>query len=461
MLAAHRDQENRVLAHQAGPAAKQQLQAKMQGGRYPMTPLKVPLNDENANRTIAGKNVLHTKNGAGKSNMVTPLGRSRLREGVPSSTDAELNVLGTEPRTGRAPLGNKTTNAKAKATQQGVKDMVREFEKTQHTVKPTTTKRVKQGQPQLESSKLEVHVDKNPLIVEEDDIEYAAPRPKDLPYESDVIPSGSITFEGMKKENMFKGYYQYYHNPVDENGVYLRDKEMQEQQRRAFKKGDEQILKDMEQFDWSIGDVPGSGEVLKKKQSTLAKSGGLVKKTSHIGPRPPSTLASRQAASALAMAPRASAPMQIRAAKPLAAPRARILPLPGRIPVARAPPTAASAADRATANAASRSTIGYSKGRTALSAIHSRNDSTKEQLPPAAPSPTPRTLIRSVSTASSGSDNTITPARFAQKQVAKTEEWKKLEFLSIFDVEEDEDDMLGGAAQMAEDDDDFQLTTTF
>ena len=75
MLAAHHDQENRVRLHQAVGDSKQQIQAKTPGARFPKTPLKVPLNDENVNRTIGGKAVLQTKNGAGKSSVVTPLGK--------------------------------------------------------------------------------------------------------------------------------------------------------------------------------------------------------------------------------------------------------------------------------------------------------------------------------------------------------------------------------------------------
>lgn len=92
MLAA-RDQENLAFSHQAGAATKQpgqamrQLQPKTPGARFPKTPLKVPLNDENANAGFGGKSVLRTKGnnenistarkgatGLGKSNLVTPLG---------------------------------------------------------------------------------------------------------------------------------------------------------------------------------------------------------------------------------------------------------------------------------------------------------------------------------------------------------------------------------------------------
>ena len=91
MLAAHQDQENLAFSHQAGAAAKQQqqnqgfrtLQPKTPGARYPKTPLKIPLNDENAAHGLGGKSALRPKNNnenltttmgkGGKSNFVTPM----------------------------------------------------------------------------------------------------------------------------------------------------------------------------------------------------------------------------------------------------------------------------------------------------------------------------------------------------------------------------------------------------
>lgn len=79
MLAAHHDQEN-VYVHQAG-ASNKQLGAKTPGARYPKTPLKIPLNDENANHGLGGGKggLLQTKgnNGlvkSGKQALMTPAG---------------------------------------------------------------------------------------------------------------------------------------------------------------------------------------------------------------------------------------------------------------------------------------------------------------------------------------------------------------------------------------------------
>lgn len=94
MLAA-RDQENLAFSHQNGAALKQQqgqvkrqLQPKTPGGRFANTPLKVPLNDENAAHAAGGaksilggrskgnENALTSKGGksVNKSNLTTPSG---------------------------------------------------------------------------------------------------------------------------------------------------------------------------------------------------------------------------------------------------------------------------------------------------------------------------------------------------------------------------------------------------
>lgn len=86
MLAA-RDQENLVSRHQNGATLKQQ-QNNHPGSRYPKTPVKIPLNDENAghmkggaksilgNRTRGNENATTSKGlkGLDKSNFVTPMG---------------------------------------------------------------------------------------------------------------------------------------------------------------------------------------------------------------------------------------------------------------------------------------------------------------------------------------------------------------------------------------------------
>ena len=74
MLAAHNDREN-IYAHQAAAASKQQLQAKTPGARFPKTPLKVPLNDENLNNGLGGKSALRTR---GNNENITTIGKAGM-----------------------------------------------------------------------------------------------------------------------------------------------------------------------------------------------------------------------------------------------------------------------------------------------------------------------------------------------------------------------------------------------
>lgn len=137
MLAA-RDQENLVHGYRTAAAAKslnqenRHQQPKTPGNKVPKTPFKVPLNDENGvmafgggktglktarkgneNLIIGGKRV-----GFGdKAKIVTPSGQSAAK-----GTDIILSriLISSKtlvPQTTRAPLGLKTTNAKAKAIQ--------------------------------------------------------------------------------------------------------------------------------------------------------------------------------------------------------------------------------------------------------------------------------------------------------------------------------------------------------
>lgn len=76
MLAAHHDQENLVQSHQVtGKSGSRQLPPKTPGPRYPKTPLKVPLNDENAPATGAKGLLGAGRNTVGKKQaLATPLG---------------------------------------------------------------------------------------------------------------------------------------------------------------------------------------------------------------------------------------------------------------------------------------------------------------------------------------------------------------------------------------------------
>lgn len=307
-----------------------------------------------------------------------------------------------------------------------------------------------QAAPQVESSKLEVHTDKNPLD-EEEDIEYAPPKLQNPPYESDVFPDGVLTYKGMRPENLFKGYYDYYFNQIDENGMTAQDRRMEESQQRTFQRGDEQILRDMEEFDWSVGDVPESKGLFKVKRDTDASTSVTQpKKATALFPKPPNTINSRKAAAALGMSDKlqnAKASKPVKPAVPTS--KAKSFLMPQRKATQPTVQPTIVARERTTGIVASRSTLGYSKGRSALSANRQPEPVVKK----------PRALSRTASTASSSSDSTITPARFAQKQASK--DWKRPDFMSIFDVDEEANVQVGTLPEPEASDDDFQLPTDF
>ncbi|RFU36141.1 hypothetical protein B7463_g204, partial [Scytalidium lignicola] len=383
MLAA-RDQENLVHGHHTVAASKplnqgiRGLQPKTPGNRFPKTPLKIPLHDENAPAGFGGKSVLKTK-GKDKNAFITPLG----------------------PRN-RAPLGAKTTNAKAKVFQTPAGPAPeKDLEKTQ--AKQTSASRPKSKVPHAEFSKLHIHGDE-PDPLEERDVEYCPPRPKDLPYDSEDFPDGCLNYEPLKPENLFRGFHETYLNPRDENGLTRME--------RTHKESAERAAKLLEESRAALQTKDTNGKPPTTKKTTAVPSKG------------PATLASRQAASALSMIPKSST-TSFTTSKPKPKPKPLTSFLSsGKTPL---PPTALNGTTmrHTSATAASKSTIGYTKGRSASSAIH--NNTT---------TPARRELMRSVSTMSDGSDATITPARFARKSAE--EERRRPAFLAAFDADDED-----------------------
>lgn len=440
MLAAH-DQENLVSIHQTAVNNKQQgttrgLQPKTPGARHPKTPLKVPLNDENAARGLGGKGVLVNKTKSDRSQWVTPAGElftstHTHHTSVASSMSANHNH--TEPRTGRAVLGDKTTNAKARNNQaiNGKNTTTLDAEKSQP--RPITVSRPKPHAPKAESSsKLHILLDQlDPLS---DEVDTNPPPPPGLPYESDVFPAGILTFDAVRPENRMKGYYDYYHNRRDGNGMTRADRETKVAQELRFGEADARIRKDLDEFEWDLGlDSP-------KKVVPLQEPAEMKITRPGTGTKTLSTLTSRRAASALGMASKSS--MTNLQRKPLST-----KPNPGsgatRLPSFMQPtkarqPTTSTLATRprvpsvtinTAAMAASRSTLGYNKGRSVSFLVQSNAKSRSE-----APA---RAFARSDTTAS---DRTVTPASYAMDAAVA-----RPEFISIFDVppEQDDEDRAG------------------
>ncbi|ROW09013.1 hypothetical protein VMCG_02685 [Cytospora schulzeri] len=425
MLAAHKDQENLVSIHQANAVTKNQnqgstrstLQPKTPGARFPKTPLRIPLNDENAVRAMGGKSLLANK---------------------PNGDQAQQQwVTPADPRTGRAVLGDKTTNAKAHVSQQTL---------GKTPANTTTVSRPKSSAPKPESSKLQILQDTSfdPLSSEPDT---NAPPPEPLPYESDVWPAGVLTLDAIRPENRLNGHYEHYHNRRDENGMTRLDREMKAAQEKRFREADAQIRKDLDEgFKWDLGllDSPK-----KTPQVIPARDLGPVEKRP-IRPsgiaKAPLTINSRRAAQALGMTSKLPTAPAIQR-RPLATRRspsanaAAVSKLPSFMRPTLSKPRPVTGVPRAQPSstagiAASRSTLGYTKGRTASSAIHVAGQQARGT--PDAPA---RVLTPTASIASGNSDATVTPASYAKDHpVARPE------FVSIFDEppkdnSEDDDDI--------------------
>ena len=196
-MLASRDQENLAHGHQAAAAAKplnqgvKQLAPKTPGNKVPKTPFKLPLNDENGPVGFGGgktglktgirgnENFMTTKKGGlgDKNAFVTPLGKPIQRFLVFLCCVCSSMRIGLR---NRAPLGLKTTNAKAKAFQTPAPATI-DNDLDKGAQKSATARKAKPRVSHAEMTKLEILGDKNEL--EEREIEYMPPRSKGMhPY---------------------------------------------------------------------------------------------------------------------------------------------------------------------------------------------------------------------------------------------------------------------------------------
>ncbi|KAF2962985.1 hypothetical protein GQX73_g10586 [Xylaria multiplex] len=428
---AARDQENLAFSHQHGAILKQQqgqasrqLAPKTPGGKFSKTPMKVPLNDENGANAMTAK----TLKGGVKSNFMTPM-----------------------TQRARAVLGDKTTNAKARGLQTvNVKSAVKEIEKSQ--AKPQSTVRQRQRDPQVETHKLQVHVEESGSS--EDEIEYCPPRPKILPYESNVFPDGSLSFDPLTMGRVFKGYHRFYFNPLEETGASKRSRRLSGETRKVATVAERNVLKELDDLEWGVEAEtgPGPGTKAAKKASDSTKL--------PVSRKPLSTIRSRNAADVLSMDDTTMS-LQRRAAKTsqigkpvhkksssFAVPALRTS-RPGSAQLSSIPKKSATELD-----ATSRTTIGYNQGRATASLLN-RTSASSHIRKPSSSSTSTFTLThrgklpRSDTTLSNDSDKTITPAIYAHSQAstvaatAEDEVWReRVPFLSIFDPDKcsDEDE---------------------
>jgi hypothetical protein len=343
----------------------------------------------------------------------------------------------------------KTTNAKARVFQTPAESVLdKELQKTQ--VKPTSARRPKPKVLPTETVKLNVLGDDDDPL-EERDVEYCPPKPKDLPYESDVFPEGCLDYDILKQPNLMRGWQSYYFNPVDKNGVSLKEKQFEEACAKALKDAEEKILKAVEEQEWTVGDVPETFMSVRQTPSNTQcpEQPKDVRKGSALVGKGPATITSKKAASALSVIPKDGATILKTTRVAATSKTSTSLLSRGRKTTSPAPVNP-SAMHHTAAAAASRSTIGYTKGRSASSVLNMRAGG----------------LPRSASNLSTASDTTITPASYAWKQgpEVRGDEWKKFKFLGAFDT--DDNDLEPGLRgvlpdclrKVDEDEEDFVMT---
>lgn len=454
MLAAHRDQENLVCTTQV--STKQQ--PKTPGARFPKTPLAFR-NNENAPTVLPGKTRKKggdeltaragvadriAAKGTGKGPaVVTPAGESTHRP--PDVTTRGPRLTKTRPETrARAPLGNKTTNAKARTERSvRVKDIVKEIERTQR--RQTTAQRPNKKPAELVPAKLSILAD-GENAVDDEEPEYAPPQPDALPYESDVLPKGGLTFEDINK-HFLRGFYEHFHGPVGEDGLSHEESKFRDEMQAVLKQAEERNEREAASLDWNMEDVetepPPTLQRPEPDRQSAAQRGGLPNRAAQ---RNPSTVVSRRAASALAMAADskksgagASLPRNAPPRRPLSAlaagPRVRKQPAVPQ-PAPQPAPRGHSAGE-----AASRTTIGYNRGRTASSMVHPQGS---RPNPGSQPTGVAAGTRRAPSGTRSGAEALPRP-----------------QFLSVFDHANDEDlPGLPAPCLGPDEDDEFELKLT-
>jgi hypothetical protein len=200
----------------------------------------------------------------------------------------------------------------------------------------------------------------------------------DVPSDDEDFLSPSHKFPQFAPENVTRGWVRHYLNPVDDDGVSLLDKKDAKEKEENDKLVDEMLEKAMND---ALADV---GEALREDMGISPKKSQAPGQNSPLKPKPtkhvPGTMMAKSAASALNNKPTRSVPSY---AAPTGAAKSRAPTggLFGKKIRESAKADTASTNRHGAALAASRSTLGYGKGRavsqrtnkptsTALSDIH-------------------------------------------------------------------------------------------
>ncbi|WPH03068.1 Hypothetical protein R9X50_00594200 [Acrodontium crateriforme] len=385
MFASRNHNENAIYEQQTAAAAKplnqglKGLAPKTPGAKAPKTPFKISRNDENATF------------GPGKTG-------GKGKQGDEKTNKAERNAFVTPagPRT-RAPLGNKTTNAKAFQT----------------AAPPTEKLSARPTSPRMRRAKVKIH---QPDLLDGDvesdehDIERMPPREIPLPDYPDDWPLDRKypQFEG---NNLTRGWITACQTTRRHEDEFA---EFQEKLKKA--------------------------EEIEKSEGARAAANAKLMAVRVASTSKPSTLKSRNAASSLTSGSKTGSLPSF--AAPTTATKARLPSTITRKPTQI--PQAPANARHLAAKAASNTTLGYSKGRAVsasarapLSSIYRQENEITDVVQKASPMKTPF---------GNGTD---------------LDNLLKLNVLSFNEEanDDDEDDDLGGVSVLPDDDelDEFRL----
>lgn len=243
----------------------------------------------------------------------------------------------------RAPLGMKTTNAKSRAFAAPA---------------PLSSAKTQKLSPRLRRPKVKVHQPEVAQESEDDVPEVEYMPPKEIPLEDDMddwLPR-NWTIPKISEQDMVRGIWQAYHNPVEDDGRTRGQRQFEEELQKGRKQRDEHFEKvfasQMAKDDAEMREYYGIKDP--KADAPKAATSVAVLKKGSIGL---STMRARSAAAALGPTSKPSYTATTAAVK-------------SRVPTGLVSgrkgaktPTELTVSRQASATAASKSTIGYAQGR--------------------------------------------------------------------------------------------------
>ncbi|OJD10561.1 hypothetical protein ACJ73_09757 [Blastomyces percursus] len=470
MLAA-RDQENLIHAHQTAATAKslnqstRQLQPKPPGNRAPKTPLKPSLNDENNPLAFGGGRKTGKVNNGQNENLLRP-GKDMIAGG-----NAFVTPMAQRSR---APLGMKTTNAKANAFQTPAPSLGTS-KPAKTTKRPSTTRKLKQSAPEIQPSQSRaVTVENTPEDVP--DIEYMAPKPTPLPDPPEDVPYNE-DFPQFKDKNFTRGWHKLFvDDEIGEDGLTHKERERKAEQEAYDKRMDALIqeqVDNMELLGINVRQFPDepcaeevAAEIMRKREMRQQPAKRVIvdRSISTVRSRTAARMLSQQSRSAVAPPmpkPKPKPKPKIRFSSGFARPTKQQQEQKQQKQQKQQPtPSNPSNMSHAAVKASSRTTVGYSRGRRVSSSLRQKTASTTINRQ--------TTTARQATSSSNNPADILSPAKYMELYGSPpfgSEMWSRCKAAGLFDpapeneqAEQEEQQVM--ALFRVEDDEaaNFQLT---